>query len=159
MLICLSSANAPERARVVAWQCVILSCVLGLAAAMAMMTFRDSYPLAFTTDHAILELATALLRVCAPFQVACSVYAALMGIFRGAGQQTHAAILNGIAYIGFGLPLGSTIAWFCDNGIVGLWFGVNLAFLAAAIYGILSMISVDRNLCDHRYMCHASVDS
>ncbi|EQC33806.1 hypothetical protein SDRG_08489 [Saprolegnia diclina VS20] len=136
-------ANDPVRAKVVAWETVGICGTLGLGAAFVMVWLRLSYPYTYTNDLAVVYLTSQLLLVCAPFQAACGVYAAILGIFRGTGQQSRGAVLNGVAYIGVGLPLGVALAYVNANGIVGLWIGMSVAFLCCAVYGVYWLYHVD----------------
>ncbi|CAK4084700.1 unnamed protein product [Aphanomyces euteiches] len=136
-------ANDPIRARYAAWQCVGICGALGLVAAISMVAFRNSFPYMYTNDESIVDLTAQLLLACAPFQTACGIYAAILGIFRGSGQQTRGAVLNGIAYLLIGLPLGICLAHLLADGIVGLWLGISTAFLICAIYGVVWLIRVD----------------
>ncbi|OQR86610.1 Multidrug/Oligosaccharidyl-lipid/Polysaccharide (MOP) Flippase Superfamily [Achlya hypogyna] len=136
-------ANDPVRAKVVAWQTVGICGALGLVAAFVMVWLRLTYPYTYTNDLAVVYLTSQLLLACAPFQMACGVYAAINGIFRGTGQQMRGAVLNGVAYIGIGLPLGVALAYVNANGIVGLWVGMSVAFLCCAVYGVVWLCFVD----------------
>ncbi|OQS06734.1 Multidrug/Oligosaccharidyl-lipid/Polysaccharide (MOP) Flippase Superfamily [Thraustotheca clavata] len=136
-------ANDPKRAKIVAWQTIVICGLLGLIAAFLMVWFRFTYPYTYTNDLTVVYLTSQLLLVCAPFQTACGMHAAINGIFRGTGQQTRGAVLNGVAYIGIGLPLGITLAYANSNGIIGLWIGMSIAFLCCALYGLFWLCKVD----------------
>ncbi|KAF0700236.1 Aste57867_9245 [Aphanomyces stellatus] len=143
MFIHPCSANDPDRARLAAWQCIGLCGALGFVGAILMVSFRHSFPTFYTRDAAIVDLSAQLLLVCAPFQTAVGVYVGIMGIFRGSGQQTRGAILNGVTNVLVGLPLGLALAYAFSNGIVGLWIGISVAILVCAIYGVVWLARVD----------------
>ncbi|ETW02877.1 hypothetical protein H310_05349 [Aphanomyces invadans] len=138
-------ANDPTRARLAAWQCVAMCASLGIVAAVCMVVFRHTFPFLYTQDKEVVLLTARLLLVCAPFQTTVAIYVGIMGIFRGSGQQTRGAILNGVANLLVGLPLGITLADAFENGIVGLWLGISVAFLLCALYGFFWLVQVDWN--------------
>uniref|UniRef100_F6VZF7 Multidrug and toxin extrusion protein n=1 Tax=Ornithorhynchus anatinus TaxID=9258 RepID=F6VZF7_ORNAN len=46
------------------------------------------------------------------------------GILRGTGQQKIGAILNAIGYYGIGFPIGISLMFAANRGIIGLWTGL-----------------------------------
>lgn len=81
----------------------------------------------------VVRLAIALLGVAAVFQVFDGLQVAAMGALRGL-KDTRAPMLIGfISYWGVGLSGGYLIGFVLDQGAVGLWWGLVLGLVAAAV--------------------------
>ncbi|KDO16725.1 hypothetical protein SPRG_21948 [Saprolegnia parasitica CBS 223.65] len=69
-----------------------------------------------------------------------------LGILRGCGLQGKGAVINFVAYLIVGLPLGYALAFPWQLDLPGLWIGMVFAFLTAATIGLglLKCASIDR---------------
>lgn len=103
--------------------------VLVLAAAGAVMS--EQLAALYTPDHAVRDLAAALLVVAAAFQVADALQAILAGALRGRGDVHVPFAIIMSAYWIVGLPLGWLLAQ--GAGVAGWWSGIIAAVALAAV--------------------------
>ncbi len=79
----------------------------------------------FTTDPAVVGVGWRLLMVCAVFQLFDALQVVATGALRGLGETRSPMVWNFVGLWCFGLPLGYTLAFPLDWGIVGLWVGLS----------------------------------
>jgi MATE family multidrug resistance protein len=87
----------------------------------------------FTDDPAVLELSVALLRVAALFQFFDGMQVVSAGALRGVGDVRFPLLANLFAHWCVGLPSAWFFAQHLHLGVKGLWYGLSLGLLAAAI--------------------------
>ena len=62
----------------------------------------------------------------------------IQGILRGCGLQTIGALINFGAFYFFGLPLGISLAFLANMGVIGVWIGLmSAATTQCVIYMII----------------------
>ena len=59
----------------------------------------------------------------------------VQGFFRGSGRQTLGARLNLVAFYCVGIPLGCLVAFWGNQGVLGLWIGITGGLLLIAVVG------------------------
>ncbi|KDO23821.1 hypothetical protein SPRG_11253 [Saprolegnia parasitica CBS 223.65] len=139
-------SNDPTRAK------IALKAVLVAAACFATLLMgllylaRQAYPLVFTRDAEIASLASEVGLVVVAFQLPQAINQTTQGILRGCGLQGKGAVINFVAYLIVGLPLGYALAFPWQLDLPGLWIGMVFAFLTAATIGLglLKCASIDR---------------
>jgi MATE family multidrug resistance protein len=77
----------------------------------------------FTDKPEVIEMATALLRVAAAFQLADGVQGVTSGALRGAADTRFASWANVVCHWGIGLPLALVLLRL-GYGAVGIWWGL-----------------------------------
>jgi multidrug resistance protein, MATE family len=106
-------------------------------AAMALLfgVGRNYWPLLFSTDAKVIEIASYLLVVGAVFQVSDGVQVVAVGLLRALKDVRWPFAITLIAYWIFGLPVGYILAIYLDWGPAGLWWGLasGLTFAAVAL--------------------------
>ncbi|OQR99133.1 Multidrug/Oligosaccharidyl-lipid/Polysaccharide (MOP) Flippase Superfamily [Achlya hypogyna] len=139
-------SNDPLRARVVLKTVLFGAVGLGGVVALVISATRMQYPLIFTHDTAIATLASHVGLVVVAFQLPQAVNQTTQGILRGCGLQSMGAVINFVAYILVGLPLGYLLAFRSGLELAGLWVGMVLAFVVAATIGLglLRCANLDR---------------
>lgn len=99
--------------------------------AVLFILFRNYIPLLFTTDAAVVQLASNLLIYAALFQLSDGLQCISLGILRGMQDVKSAMIIAFISYIAINLPVGYLFAFILGMGAPGLWigfiFGLSLA--------------------------------
>uniref|UniRef100_A0A4W6C1I1 Multidrug and toxin extrusion protein n=1 Tax=Lates calcarifer TaxID=8187 RepID=A0A4W6C1I1_LATCA len=88
--------------------------------------------------------------ICA-FIIACFVGASLSiakdgvvgGVLRGAGKQLVGALCNLVGYYFIGFPIGVSLMFAANMGIVGLWTGLTICVLMQSIFFIAFLYKLD----------------
>ncbi|ETP33478.1 hypothetical protein F442_17997 [Phytophthora nicotianae P10297] len=101
----------------------------------------DAIPRLFLNDDRSIDLASKIMVMWPPLEIAGGLNAIMQGIFGGAGKQKSAAIANVIGYYGGGIPLGAILAFVADMGVEGLWWGIG--FGIAATWLSLSLLMLN----------------
>lgn len=91
----------------------------------------------FTKDPAVIQLAAAIIFLCTLFQVFDGVQVAAAGALRGLGDTKTALFSNLIAHYGIGLPVGLSLCFYFDKGLMGLWIGLALGLSFTAIFNTI----------------------
>ncbi|CAD6264955.1 unnamed protein product [Miscanthus lutarioriparius] len=126
-------AGRPERARLVA--CVGLCCgaALGLLACAFAASVRGVWARMFTTDAAILRLASAALPILGAAELGNCPQTAGCGVLRGSARPGKAARINVSAFYGVGMPAALVLAfWPARLDFAGMWVGMLAAQLVCA---------------------------
>ncbi|KAH7467088.1 Multidrug and toxin extrusion protein 2 [Phytophthora ramorum] len=98
--------------------------------AALVFSLSDHIPLLFLSDQESIDLASKIMALWSPLEIADGLNAVMQGIFRGAGKQRPAAIANVVGYYGGGISLASILAFACDQGVEGLWLGIGFGIVA-----------------------------
>ncbi len=106
-------------------------------AAFVFVVFRETLPLLYIEDAAVVSLAALLLPIAGAFQIFDGLQVVGGGLMRGMGRPQAGAIVNLIGFYVIGLPLGWLLAFPAELGIVGIWWG-----LAAGLGGVALMLCI-----------------
>ena len=110
-----------------------ISIALMALSGIAFVVFNDTIPLIFTKDSEVLEIAAKLLYVAAAFQLFDAVQLSALASLRALADVKWPLIMSLISYYAIGLPFayiaGSHFGW----GPVGVWLGLLLGLMLAAI--------------------------
>ncbi|KAF1772874.1 Multi antimicrobial extrusion protein [Phytophthora cactorum] len=77
----------------------------------------------------LIDLASKIMAMWSPLEIADGLNAVMQGIFRGAGSRNQ-PLRNVIGYYGGGIPLGAILAFAADMGVEGLWWGIGFGIAA-----------------------------
>jgi MATE family multidrug resistance protein len=105
--------------------------------ALIFIVFRNTLPLFYIGDAAVVSLAALLLPIAGAFQIFDGLQVVGGGLMRGMGRPQAGAIVNLIGFYVIGLPLGWLLAFPGELGIVGIWWG-----LAAGLGGVALMLCI-----------------
>lgn len=86
----------------------------------------------FSTDAAVVGLATRLLPVAAAFQVFDGIQGVSSGILRGAGDTRVPMLLNLFGFVIIGVPAAALLAFTLGLGPIGVWWGLVLCLVVVA---------------------------
>ncbi|ETW02700.1 hypothetical protein, variant 1 [Aphanomyces invadans] len=114
---------------------VILGVSMGMSFAGALLITRKEFPRCFTHDADVISLTSYVAIAIAMYQVADALNTTLQGVLRGAGLQKTGALLNFIAYVVVGLPLGTFLDFVVGWGLLGLWVGMAVGISTSGICG------------------------
>jgi MATE family multidrug resistance protein len=117
-LIGATLAVPAKKAAVVA---VVASVVVGIFNLLLLSLLRDAIPRLFTPDQEVIDMVSALLPLCATFQVFDAVATNCNGILRGLGRQEIGGYVGLFAYYVVGLPISFGMGFGAKWGLYGLW--------------------------------------
>ncbi|XP_076944630.1 protein DETOXIFICATION 30-like [Bidens hawaiensis] len=111
-------ASHPRAAKFAIGVVVISSFIFGTLLAILLIIFRHQYPAFFADSSEVQQAVYAL----TPFLAAClvinNIQPALTGVAIGAGWQSIIAYINVACYYIFGIPLGLTLGFVANLGIM-----------------------------------------
>jgi len=136
-------AGSPKRAKLAAAVSLGFAVLLSGLCAFFLILFHSSLPSLFTNNPELRSSTSNLLIVGAIFQLPDSINGAVQGMFRGCGRQNIGAYLNFVAYYIVGIPFGVLLAFYFDQGILGLWIGIGSGLLLASMVGSFIIFKSD----------------
>lgn len=97
----------------------------------------------FTTDPLVIQAALPVILIVAGFQIFDGLQVGFSGVLKGLKLTKPIMLTTAIAYWIIGIPLGCTLAFKYNQGLYGLWMGLAVALLSAAIIsGIIIMLKL-----------------
>ncbi|XP_059938767.1 multidrug and toxin extrusion protein 2-like [Mesoplodon densirostris] len=102
--------------------------VCALVTGILLAALKDVVAYAFTSDKDIVSLVSQVMPIFAPFHLFDALEGILVLVLRGAGKQMG-AFLNAIGYYVFGFPLGASLMFAANHGII--------AHASTALLGLL----------------------
>jgi MATE family multidrug resistance protein len=133
----LIGARDPERLRVACRTALAMGGGVMAVAACIFIVYRETLPLFYIGDAAVVSLAALLLPIAGAFQIFDGVQVVGGGLMRGMGRPQAGAIVNLIGFYVIGLPLAWLLAFPAGLGIIGIWWG-----LAAGLGGVAFMLCI-----------------
>ena len=122
-----------------------ISIVLMAMAGITFIIFNDVIPYIFTNDPQVVDIAAKLLYVAAAFQLFDAVQLSALASLRALADVKWPLITSLISYYVVGLPFayfaGSCFGW----GPVGVWIGLLLGLMLAAILFIYRFNKLTKN--------------
>ena len=109
-----------------------LAMVAQTASALLLVTSAAWLAALFTTDPAVIALASLLMAYAAVFQYPDGLQALSAGALRGMKDTRVPMVITVLAYWGLGLPLGAWLGLAKGQGAPGLWTGLILGLAVAA---------------------------
>jgi MATE family multidrug resistance protein len=92
------------------------------------VVFRNQLPLLFTTDPAVIHIASGLLIVGAFFQIFDGMQVVLLGALRGMADVRVPMFIAFFSYIVVSLPISYLLAFIFNFGYSGVWIGFVFGF-------------------------------
>ena len=87
----------------------------------------------FTRDEAVVGLGVTLLFVAAVFQLFDGLQAVTTGALRGIADTRTPMLWNLTGHWLFGLPLGYTLCFVLQRGVIGLWWGLSAGLMVCGV--------------------------
>jgi MATE family multidrug resistance protein len=106
-----------------------------IMAAIGLVLFLWPVPLlsAFSSDPRIIDIGTGLLAIAAAFQLFDGTQAVATGALRGISETRMPMIVNVIGHWLLGLPVGYVLCFRLGWGVKGLWLGLSIGLVVAAV--------------------------
>ncbi len=95
---------------------------------------RNLLPLIYTSDPAVIAVASQLILMAAAFQIFDGLQVVMLGILRGLADVKHAMVIAFISYILISLPLSYLFGFTFKMGAVGVWVGLVASLVIAATF-------------------------
>jgi MATE family multidrug resistance protein len=99
---------------------------LMVVASLLMLLCPQALMRLMTDRPAVIESGSTLLQIASLFQVVDGLQAVLAGALRGAGITRYTFLVNLVSHWGIGMPLAFTLAFYLQQGVRGLWWGLTL---------------------------------
>jgi MATE family, multidrug efflux pump len=87
---------------------------------------------AFTSEPAVVALATTLIRIAGVFQLFDGAQVVATGILRGAADTRAPMLMNLVGYFVLGVPLAALLGFALGYGALGIWWGLVAGLVGAA---------------------------
>ncbi len=126
-------AQRPVRMRHAALATYLLAAAFMAVCALAFVLLPRALIGLYTRDPEIIALGARLLLVAAAFQVFDGAQVAGVSVLRGAAETRSAAAIAAVGYWGIGLPIAWGLAFPARFGPVGVWSGLTVGLLVAAV--------------------------
>ncbi|XP_013873993.1 multidrug and toxin extrusion protein 1 [Austrofundulus limnaeus] len=97
----------------------------------------------FTSDPEILQRVSDVMVVFGFTHVADAVSGVTGGVLRGAGKQLIGALCNLVGYYVIGFPIGVSLMFAANMGIVGLWTGLTVCVLMQSTFFTIFLYKLD----------------
>ncbi|XP_010294574.1 PREDICTED: multidrug and toxin extrusion protein 2-like, partial [Phaethon lepturus] len=107
--------------------------VFAVVVATLLGTLKNMVGYIFTNDKEIVTLVSKVMIIFAPFHLFDAAAATCGGVLRGTGKQKMGAIANAIGYYAIGLPIGISLMFAANMGVLGLWVGMIICISLQAL--------------------------
>ncbi|MCK9304975.1 MAG: MATE family efflux transporter [Bacteroidales bacterium] len=125
---------------------VHLSVVLMSLCGIAYIIFRKEIPYIFTNVPEVNELASKLLIISALFQVFDAIQLSSLAALRALADVKKPLFMSVISYYLVCLPLGYICGTLLDLGVIGVWTGLSLGLVFAAVLFLVRFNKISRKL-------------
>ncbi|KAL1340704.1 hypothetical protein AAHE18_09G034400 [Arachis hypogaea] len=114
----------PRAAKYSVYVITLQSFLIGILCMVAILIFRDSFAVIFTSSKPLQESVTKLAYFLSVTMILNSIQPVISGVAVGGGWQALVAYINVGCYYVFGLPLGFILGYKVNLGVKGLWGGM-----------------------------------
>uniref|UniRef100_A0A3B4YF34 Multidrug and toxin extrusion protein n=1 Tax=Seriola lalandi dorsalis TaxID=1841481 RepID=A0A3B4YF34_SERLL len=120
-----------------------LSSKVPIICASSLSIARNVVGYIFTSEQEILQRVADVMFVFGFTHLADAVAGVAGGVLRGAGKQMVGALCNLVGYYFIGFPIGASLMFAANMGIVGLWTGLTVCVLMQSIFFIAFLYKLD----------------
>ncbi|KAF3687198.1 Multidrug and toxin extrusion protein 1 [Channa argus] len=117
----------------------IISCFVGASFSLS----RNVVGYIFTAEQDILQRVADVMFIFGFLHLADGIAGVTGGVLRGAGKQFVGALCNLVGYYFIGFPIGVSLMFAVNMGIVGLWAGLTIGVLMQSIFFIVYLCKLD----------------
>ncbi len=126
-------AGDRRRAARAGWTAIASGAVIMTAVGLVFFLWPVPLMRVFTTDPRIVGIGVALLAIAAAFQLFDGTQAVATGALRGISETRMPMIVNFIGHWFLGLPVSYVLCFRLGWGVTGLWIGLSVGLIVAAI--------------------------
>ena len=126
-------AGDRRRAARAGWTALATSCVIMTALGLVFFLWPVALLRVFSPDPRIIEIGVGLLAIAAAFQLFDGTQAVVTGALRGISETRMPMIVNVIGHWFLGLPVGYALCFRFGWGVTGLWIGLSIGLVVAAL--------------------------
>jgi len=126
-------AGDRRRAARAGWTALATSCVIMTALGLVFFLWPVVLLRVFSRDPRIIEIGVGLLAIAAAFQLFDGTQAVVTGALRGISETRMPMIVNVIGHWFLGLPVGYALCFRFGWGVTGLWIGLSIGLVVAAL--------------------------
>ncbi|XP_068590805.1 multidrug and toxin extrusion protein 1-like isoform X1 [Cebidichthys violaceus] len=117
----------------------IIACIVGASLGI----LRNVVGYIFTSEPDLLKRVSEVILVFGFMHLADAVAGVTGGVVRGAGKQLIGALCNLVGYYFIGFPIGVSLMFAANMGIVGLWIGLTVCVVMQSIFFITFLSKLD----------------
>ncbi|XP_070771763.1 multidrug and toxin extrusion protein 1-like [Enoplosus armatus] len=117
----------------------IIACFVGASLSIA----RNVIGYIFTSEQDILQRVADVMIIFCFMHLADAIAGVAGGVLRGAGKQLIGALCNLVGYYFIGFPIGVSLMFAANMGIVGLWTGLTICVLMQSIFFVTFVCKLD----------------
>ncbi|XP_035856231.1 multidrug and toxin extrusion protein 1-like isoform X1 [Sander lucioperca] len=132
----------------------IIACFIGASLSLA----RNVIGYIFTSEQDILQRVADVMIIFGFMHLADAVAAVAGGVLRGAGKQLIGALCNLVGYYLIGFPIGVSLMFAANMGIVGLWTGLCICVLMQSIFFVTFVCKLDWTKAAEEALVRAGVE-
>jgi len=126
------AGDRPRAARA-GWTALAAGCVIMTALGLVFFLWPVPLVRVFSPDPRIIEIGVSLLAIAAGFQLFDGTQAVATGALRGISETRMPMIVNFIGHWFLGLPVGYVLCFQLGWGVQGLWIGLSIGLILAAL--------------------------
>ncbi|XP_070683594.1 multidrug and toxin extrusion protein 1-like [Pempheris klunzingeri] len=131
----------------------IISCFVGASFSIA----RNVIGYIFTSEQDILQRVADVMIIFCFMHLFDGAAGVAGGVLRGAGKQLIGALCNLVGYYLIGFPIGVSLMFAANMGIVGLWAGLTVCVLLQSIFFITFLYKLDWKRASEEALVRAGV--
>lgn len=126
-------ARDARRAVRAGWTALAVGAAVMAAIGVLLFAWPEPMIRAFTTDVRVVEIGVGLLAIAAAFQLFDGTQAVATGVLRGLGETRTPMTMNVVGHWLLGLPVGYALCFTFGWGVSGLWIGLSIGLIFAAV--------------------------
>ncbi|KAM0722743.1 hypothetical protein Q7P37_002184 [Cladosporium fusiforme] len=119
--------------------------IIGIFNVILLSALKDYIPYLFTSDEKVVQLTSAVLPLCAAFQLFDALAALCNGVLRGLGRQHFGGYVQLFCYYVIAMPISFGTTFGLNWGLWGLWTGVAIALGLVAMIEFFYLSRADWN--------------
>jgi MATE family multidrug resistance protein len=128
----LGSGDA-SRAALAGWTALASGCVIMTTIGLIFFLWPEALLRVFSSDPRIIEIGVGLLAIAAAFQLFDGTQAVVTGALRGIAETRMPMLVNVVGHWFLGLPVGYALCFRFGWGVQGLWIGLSIGLVVAAL--------------------------
>jgi MATE family multidrug resistance protein len=128
----LGSGDA-RRAALAGWTALASGCVIMTTIGLIFFLWPEALLRVFSSDPRIIDIGIGLLAIAAAFQLFDGTQAVVTGALRGIAETRMPMLVNVVGHWFLGLPVGYALCFQFGWGVHGLWIGLSIGLIVAAL--------------------------